>query len=83
LFAGGKNPNGAVYMSAPPSDPVNTKAYNFTNGATADCPLGGASVGYEVSDQGGHDPTTTGSIPNAAANATTIFYCSGSGLSAK
>ena len=82
LFAGGKNP-GAVYMSAPPNDPVSGLAYNFINGATVDCPLGGATVGYEIIDQAGHDPTTTGSIPNALPKATQIFYCSGAGLSAK
>jgi type II secretion system protein G len=81
LFAGGKNANGAVYMSAPPLDPVNSAQYVYTT-AAADCNLG-ATVGYEISDTGGHDPTTTGSIPNALANSKTIFYCSGSGLSAK
>ena len=66
-----------IYILSTPLDPVSGNPYQFTTNAP-DC---SASAKYEIIDAGGHDPTVQ--IPNAAIGATTIFYCSDSGLTGK
>jgi prepilin-type N-terminal cleavage/methylation domain-containing protein len=79
LFGGAGN----VYMAVPVHDPVTpTLTYNYTTNPGAECNAAG-TLKYEITDNGNHDPTTTVGIPNAVANATTVVYCSGSGLTAK
>jgi prepilin-type N-terminal cleavage/methylation domain-containing protein len=79
LFGGAGNP----YMNATVHDPATpTMSYNYMAIPGPECNAAG-SLKFEITDNGGHDPTTTVGIPNAAANATTVVYCSGSGLTAK
>jgi prepilin-type N-terminal cleavage/methylation domain-containing protein len=79
MFGGAGN----VYMAVPVHDPVTPAlTYNYTTVPGPECNAAGL-LKYEIIDNGNHDPTTTGSVPNAAVNATTVVYCSGSGLTAK
>jgi len=70
-----------TYIANYPLDPVNASLYNFTNGATADCPAAAGTKSYEIIDNGGHNAAVK--IDNAPAGAKTIFYCSGAGISGK
>jgi prepilin-type N-terminal cleavage/methylation domain-containing protein len=69
---------GTSYLSSTPVDPINGTQYQYTL-AAPDCTTPGTK--YEIIDSGGHDPTAQ--IANAALGSTTIYYCSGSGLSGK
>ena len=67
------------YLSVHITDPV--KAGNaYTVNTTA-----GAYGSYQISDAGGHDPTTMGSIPgcNGGACLGTVLYNQNSGISGK
>jgi prepilin-type N-terminal cleavage/methylation domain-containing protein len=68
-----------VYMANNPTDPVNAAAYK-TQAPAAPCSAVGG-VSYEIVDTGGHDATVK--IANAALGATSVVYCSGSGINGK
>lgn len=65
-----------VYMANAPTDPVNGSFYKFQASAAPCQVTGGPS--YMITDTGGHD--TTVKIANAALGATSVVYCSGSGI---
>jgi type IV pilus assembly protein PilA len=66
---------GTLYLSVTPSDPVNGSTYSV-NTAT------GAYGSYEITDQGGHDTSTTGLLSGGPGTGS-IVYDQGSGLAAK
>jgi prepilin-type N-terminal cleavage/methylation domain-containing protein len=78
LFGAANNP----YMSNAPVDAVDGAAYTYSNPANAECnPPAAPAASYEILDSGKHDPTVH--IGNAPAGATTVIYCSGSGINGK
>jgi prepilin-type N-terminal cleavage/methylation domain-containing protein len=68
-----------VYMANSPTDPVGGAPYT-TQAPVAPCSALGA-VSYEIIDAGGHDATVK--IANAGIGATSVVYCSGSGINGK
>ena len=66
---------GTLYLGITPSDPVNKSNYSL-NTATS-------SYGsYQITDTGGHDTTTTGSLPGNPGGQS-IIYNQNSGIQAK
>jgi hypothetical protein len=66
---------GTLYLGVTPTDPVNASSYSVSTGV--------ASAGsYQVQDQGGHDTTTTSSLPNGPGTGK-IYYNQNSGINAQ
>ena len=66
---------GTLYLGVTPSDPVNASNYSVTTTA-------GSYGSYQITDAGGHDTTTTGSLPGGPGTGS-IIYNQNSGISAK
>ena len=66
---------GTLYLGVTPSDPVNSSNYSVNTAATG-------SGSYQITDAGGHDTTTTGSLPGGPGTGS-IVYNQNSGIQAK
>ncbi len=69
---------GTTYLGITPVDPVNRSQYTVTVSASASNSYGS----YQITDKGGHDTTTTKSLP-AGPGTGSIVYSQNSGISAK
>jgi prepilin-type N-terminal cleavage/methylation domain-containing protein len=66
---------GTLYLGVTPTDPVNSSTYNVSTGV--------ASAGsYQIQDQGGHDTTTTSSLPGGPGTGK-IYYNQNAGINAQ
>jgi prepilin-type N-terminal cleavage/methylation domain-containing protein len=66
---------GTLYLGVTPSDPVNASKYSVTTTV-------GSYGSYQISDTGGHDVTTTSSLPNGPGGGS-ILYNQNAGINAK
>jgi prepilin-type N-terminal cleavage/methylation domain-containing protein len=66
---------GTLYLGVTPSDPVNASKYTVTT-------TGGSYGSYQITDAGGHDTTTTNSLPGGPGTGS-IIYNQNSGIQAK
>ena len=67
---------GTLYLGVTPTDPVNSSNYSVNTTA------GGTYGSYQITDTGGHDTTTTKSLPGGPGNGS-IIYNQNSGIAAK
>ena len=66
---------GTLYLGVTPKDPVNSSNYSVNTAAAG-------SGSYQITDAGGHDTTTTGSLPGGPGTGS-IVYNQNSGIQAK
>ena len=67
---------GTLYLGITPTDPVNSSNYSVNTTS------GGTYGSYQITDTGGHDTTTTGSLPSGPGTGS-IIYNQNSGIAAK
>ncbi len=66
---------GILYLDSTPTDPVSQLGYSFSTG-------GSGYGSYQITDSGGHDPSTTNNLPgNPGGNS--IIYNQNTGIRAK
>ena len=66
---------GTTYLGVTPVDPVNSSQYSVSTSA-------GSYGSYQITDKGGHDTTTTKSLPQGPGTGS-IIYNQNSGIQAK